>query len=131
MGLEQVSFIKFPRIWTIKDHKLYSIEYLSEPDKFSDHLPAVEKAIDSFRISPVIQKTSTGSSDSNNDNRNNERNNDYNQKNWRDDPKCWYYETFVCNEKGECDNDNFDCVTDCNGMHSMSGTVRFPVLPLT
>ena len=117
-------FYKVLRIWTIKDHKLYSIAYLSEPDKFSEHLPAVEKAIDTFRISPVIQKTSTGSSDSNNENRNNERNNDNNQKNWRDNPNCWYYETFVCNEKGECDNDNFDCVTDCDDGSSV--TTGFP-----
>jgi hypothetical protein len=118
-------FYKVLRLWTIKDHKLYSIAYLSEPDKFSEHLPAVEKAIDSFRISPVIQKTSTtGSSDSNNDNRNNERNNDNNQRNWRDDPNCWYYEYFVCYENGKCDNDNFDCVTDCDDGSSV--TTGFP-----
>jgi hypothetical protein len=114
---------KILRIWTIEDHKLYSIAYLSEPDKFSEHLPAVEKAIDSFRISPVTQKTSTGSSDSNNENRNNERNNN-NQKNWRDDPNCWYYEYFVCDENGKCDGENFDCVTDCDDGSSV--TTGFP-----
>jgi hypothetical protein len=107
-------FYKVLRIWTIKDHKLYTIAYLSEPDKFSDRLPEVEKAIDSFRISPVIQKTSTGSFDSKNDNMNNGRDDNNNQKNWRDDPDCWYFGLYVCNGKGECDNDNFDCVSTCD-----------------
>ena len=117
---------KVLRIWSIKDNKLYTIAYLSEPDKFSDHLPAVEKAIDSFRLD-AAQTAAIQSSGSNNDNKNNERDNDAdsnNNKNWREDPNCWYYETFVCNENGECDNDNFDCVTDCDDGSSV--TTGFP-----
>jgi hypothetical protein len=111
---------KVLRIWSIKDSKLYTIAYLSELDKFADHLPEVEKSIDSFRISPVIQKTSTRSSDSNNDNVNNIRDGNDNQKNWRDDPDCWYYSTFVCDENGRCDSENFDCVTDCDDGSSVT-----------
>lgn len=111
---------KVMRIWAVKDAKLYTVAYISEIDNFDTYLPLADKMVDSFRISPAIQKTSTSSSDSNNDNRNNERNNDNNQKNWRDDPNCWYYETFVCNEKGECDNDNFDCITDCEDGSSVT-----------
>jgi hypothetical protein len=116
-------YYKVLRIWSIKDNKLYSIAYLSEPDQYSSHLPEVEKAIDSFRLDAAPQTTTIQSSDSNNDNKNNERANDANnnnKKNWREDPNCWYYETFVCNEKGECDNDNFDCITDCEDGSSVT-----------
>ena len=116
-------FYKILRIWSIKDNKLYSIAYLSEPDQYSSHLPEVEKAIDSFRLEAAPQPTAIQSSNSNNDNKNNQGVNG-NNKNWREDPNCWYYQTFVCNEKGECDNDNFDCVTDCDDGSSV--TTGFP-----
>jgi hypothetical protein len=29
------------------------------------------------------------------------------------DPDCWYGDLYVCNEKGECDSENFDCLTEC------------------
>ena len=115
---------KVLRIWSIKDNKLYTIAYLSEPDKFSDHLPEVEKAIDSYRLDAAPQPAAIQPSNSNNDNKNNDRDSGNNKKNWREDPNCWYYETFVCNEKGECDNDNFDCVTDCDDGSSV--TTGFP-----
>jgi hypothetical protein len=117
---------KVLRILSIKDNKLYTIAYLSEPDKFSAHLPEVEKAIDSFRLDAAPQPAAIQSSDSNNDNRNGESDNDENDnnRNWREDPNCLYYETFVCNEEGECDNDNFDCVTDCDDGSSV--TTGFP-----
>jgi PsbP-like protein len=111
---------KVLRIWSIKDNKLYTIAYVSEADRFSDHLPEIEKTIDSFRINAVTQPASTRLSGSNNDNRNNERDNDNNQKNWRDDPDCWYYSTFVCDENGRCDSENFDCVTDCDDGSSVT-----------
>jgi hypothetical protein len=57
-------FYKVLRIWSIKDHKLYTIAYLSEPDKFSAHLPEVEKAIDSFRLVAAPQPVPIKSSDS-------------------------------------------------------------------
>jgi hypothetical protein len=39
--------------------------------------------------------------------------NDDDNDNPRDDPDCWYGNLYVCDESGECDNDKFDCVTDC------------------
>jgi hypothetical protein len=115
---------KVLRIWTIKDNKLYTPAYLSEADRYSEHLPEIEKTIDSYRINSVTTPASARSIDSNNDNKNNERNNDNNQKNWRDDPNCWYYEYFVCDESGKCDGENFDCVTDCDDGSSV--TTGFP-----
>jgi hypothetical protein len=35
------------------------------------------------------------------------------KKNWRENPDCWYHGKFVCNGKGECDSDKFDCLSDC------------------
>ena len=32
----------------------------------------------------------------------------------QNDPDCWYGGLYVCDdESGECDNDEFDCMTDC------------------
>jgi hypothetical protein len=31
----------------------------------------------------------------------------------RDNPDCWYGEIYVCDESGNCDSENFDCITDC------------------
>jgi hypothetical protein len=31
----------------------------------------------------------------------------------RDDPDCWYGNLYVCNEDGDCDSENFDCLTEC------------------
>jgi hypothetical protein len=41
---------KVMRIFTIKDAKLYTVAYLSEPEKFPDYLTLVERMVDSFRI---------------------------------------------------------------------------------
>ena len=108
------------RIWTIKDDKLYTVAYISELERFPDYLPLAEKMVDSFGINPVTQPVSTRLSESNSDNRNNERDNDNKQKNWREDPDCWYYEYFVCDENGKCDSENFDCVTDCDDGSSVT-----------
>jgi hypothetical protein len=40
-------------------------------------------------------------------------NNNNGNNNPRDDPDCWYGDLYVCDESGECDTDNFDCITDC------------------
>lgn len=44
---------KVLRIWSIKNNKLYTIAYIAEEDRFSEYLPEIEKAIDSFRISTL------------------------------------------------------------------------------
>jgi hypothetical protein len=41
-----------------------------------------------------------------------QRDND-NDRDYRDDPDCWYGNLYVCDENGECDSDKFDCITDC------------------
>jgi hypothetical protein len=49
-------------------------------------------------------------------------NNDNGKDNPRDDPDCWYYDIYVCDESGECDSENVDCYTDCdNGPDVITG----------
>jgi hypothetical protein len=38
----------------------------------------------------------------------------------RDDPDCWYGDLYVCDESGNCDTENFDCITDCEDGSSVT-----------
>ena len=37
-------------IWTIKDDRVYVINYIVETEKYSSYLPTIQKMVDSFEI---------------------------------------------------------------------------------
>ena len=58
-GLRAGEINKVLRIWSIENNKLYTIAYVAEEDRFSEYLPKIEKAIDSFRINALTTPAST------------------------------------------------------------------------
>src|SRR5215207_2053936 len=47
--LEQINYKRMD-IWTIKDDRVYIINYLVETEKYSSYLPTIQKMVDSFEI---------------------------------------------------------------------------------
>jgi serine/threonine-protein kinase len=47
--LEQISYKRMD-IWTIKDDRVYIINYLVEKGEYSNYLPTIQKMVDSFEI---------------------------------------------------------------------------------